>query len=431
VWVALGVGFIAATIIGVYMILHSNLNGADEPWLLMEGISIWPTEILRFITVFLSIYFVILGLLKINISNEQLTRDYGLESPASSPHTPTSPPLSKRRLIKKSFRFLGWFFTKNLLKDLLLTRSRLVEIAKSYLPKRHQPNHDETPNDEKVDAVDLWQRYLSDGCIRNRRWPILLQLTLAIAFYWAVMAILPPPFIPYRGGFSDWSDWFVLRFSVVAMLILALFVVNATRLCKRFVKDLTEKPTHWPGSIHTQHLSYEHLGPFNIDGSKDNQEHNPIDNWRDIQFIAKRTEPISQLIVYPFVVLFIMVLSRYSYTDNWDWPLSLLIVIGVAVFCVLFYAVSLRHTGELARRRVIRRLKTKLLYTLYGSSQTNTPEYLKKQAAMIEHMINEIQSLQEGAFAPLSRNPIVVAVLFPFGGMGTVVLLEYMSTMVI
>jgi hypothetical protein len=51
-----------------------------------------------------------------------------------------------------------------------------------------------------------------------------------------------------------------------------------------------------------------------------------------------------------------------------------------------------------------------------------------KLSGQIELMIKEIQSLQDGAFAPLSRQPIFRAILMPFGGAGLLALLDYFST---
>lgn len=47
--------------------------------------------------------------------------------------------------------------------------------------------------------------------------------------------------------------------------------------------------------------------------------------------------------------------------------------------------------------------------------------------ATIEAAIREIESTKDGAFVPLSRHPVFGAVLYPFGGLGIIALLEFLS----
>jgi hypothetical protein len=74
-----------------------------------------------------------------------------------------------------------------------------------------------------------------------------------------------------------------------------------------------------------------------------------LDYWIDIDFIAKRTKCIGELIYYPFAVVALMIVSRSTVFANFDlnWPIIITQVICLAILFIC--ALALRQAAERAR----------------------------------------------------------------------------------
>ncbi len=215
------------------------------------------------------------------------------------------------------------------------------------------------------------------------------------------------PGVPYRGEVAHVADRIALFASVFMMLTLLPFVVDARLLCRRFIQKLARGRTEWPTAP---------LAAAKIERGIDADL---AGEWLDIQLITRRTRVIGKLVIYPFVVLLLLLVSRNSFFDRWSWPLSLIVVFAINALLALMSAFVLRRAAEEARRQSIGRLTGTLLQH-QGAGRG-------AQADQTRTLIEEIASLREGAFAPLAQHPVFSAMLMPFGGVSIAVLLEILS----
>ncbi len=243
---------------------------------------------------------------------------------------------------------------------------------------------------------------------RLYRWVrIGLFTTLYLVFGFSIMGMLGAPTVPFRGEASQRADLLVLCLSVFLLILLIAFVVDATLLCDRFVRRISRKPSRWPPDTIDAYSKEE-------GGLKECYE-----EWLGIDFIADRTEFVGSLLIGPFIVLFFMILSRVSLFDRWDWPVSLIIILSFnslfAIFCVLF----LNQSARRIRGEVIQRLKERRL--------REAGDTWKR--AQLDLIVQEIDQIQRGAFAPVLQQPVLRAVLVPLGGIGTAVLLDFLGNL--
>jgi predicted ArsR family transcriptional regulator len=82
---------------------------------------------------------------------------------------------------------------------------------------------------------------------------------------------------------------------------------------------------------------------------------------------------------------------------------------------------GLRQTVEKAREAALTRMNDQLL-EVQGTAKSD--EMLEKQ---IKTMIEQVQKLRTGAFSPLSRQPLVRAILGLASAISGIALLEYAS----
>jgi hypothetical protein len=139
-----------------------------------------------------------------------------------------------------------------------------------------------------------------------------------------------------------------------------------------------------------------------------------------VSLIARRTAKVGELIYYPFLVLFLMIVSRISYFDDWDWPPALVLVLGANAAYAITCALSLRGAAERARRKALDRLQDYQHDYAAAAGQATKADASRRTA-------DEVREMREGAFALLSRHPILGAVLLPSGGIGIWALVEFLA----
>ena len=111
-----------------------------------------------------------------------------------------------------------------------------------------------------------------------------------------------------------------------------------------------------------------------------------------------------------------MVVSRSNFFDAMDFPLALFFVIGLALAYALHSALLLRRSAESARTKALEN------YEKLRSSQTWPPISVEQ----IKILMERIRSTREGAFAPFAQQPALQALLLPFGGYGSIQIIEYL-----
>jgi hypothetical protein len=136
--------------------------------------------------------------------------------------------------------------------------------------------------------------------------------------------------------------------------------------------------------------------------------HPCIDEWVDLQLIAKRTSAVNRLIYAPTVVLLILLASRSSLFDNWPTPPGLIISYLLTALVLLVSALSLRRAAEKARTVALQRLDAYLLQT-----PETTPCYTKFK------MIRErAATFNTGSFSRYAEDPLIRALLLSLTGIG-------------
>jgi hypothetical protein len=115
-----------------------------------------------------------------------------------------------------------------------------------------------------------------------------------------------------------------------------------------------------------------------------------------------------------------MILSRSPLFDNLGTPYQLMVVFGVSGLYAAACAFKLRDVAERARGMALERF-THLLVRAKG--QVGAPTI----ASQIEIMTREIESLRRGAFAPLTEQPVVRALLLPISSAGGLTLFRYLG----
>jgi hypothetical protein len=203
-------------------------------------------------------------------------------------------------------------------------------------------------------------------------------------------------FAPARGATALHASYYVSMAATIAFTVLAFYVVDAILLNRNFIQVFAKRLTHWPHAAcllrnRNRLLSDKELSRYN-----------------DVLFVAERTKAVTQLIWYPLIVLAILVLARSSFFDNWTWPPIIIVTHTLNALLAIGSAILLRRVAEQLRTTAIENLQL-----LRNADYRNRS---KREA--FDDIIDEIRSLKIGAFAPLSEQPFIRAILLPGAGLG-------------
>ncbi len=347
----------------------------NEPFYWLEGVSVWPTELIRLLSAGLCIGFLRFAQHMLDANERHLTRTYGLvPATEGAPQQPpgTAPP---------------WYRPASWSVEFTEQAQRLTELWH----EQHQ--------------------------VIGSQWRRILPQTLMLGVLsLALLVILGFPYAPTRGAFAWWINGIILSISSLSLGLLIFYVVDAIRVCTGFIHQFALEPTRWPAPVLQSFCALRKVQP------------EILSEWLDIRFIAERTQVVGSLIHYPIIGLFLSVIARNRIFDDWAYPPGLLIIYGVSAAYVLICAILLSMAAEKARRSAVSRLRDHLFELRGRAQEPGNADRCAHQIAQVDLMLQDIQGTQQGAFAHWTQHPVFQALLLPSGGFSILALLDYFLT---
>jgi hypothetical protein len=303
----LGLGFISFSLILVALALFrwdslaGWLTSDGEPIALFDGVSLWPTILLRIIGIVLAIYFICRTQRELNDNLKGIATEmsFGINSPTLSAQ-------------------IG-----NLLKSCPFVFFRDRRRAKENL---------ESP----IEVKAVWEAYADHELFLHRLVRAVFFTIFMFLFTYCVLFIpfFGRPSFPYRGDIAWWVYKITITFDWLLMQILIFIVFDATWSCLVFVKKLGRE-TSWP----TKTLNV-YNGRLRITPAKH------IYDWIDLDFVAKRTRCISSLVYLPFVLIALVVVSRSTLFANYPPSITIIASQGIGLSFVFSCAFMLWQTAK-------------------------------------------------------------------------------------
>lgn len=382
---ALAAGALAAAAVGL---LHAR-PGTGEPMEWFEGVSTWPTEYLRLAATLLGLALLVHGWRTLRRQADGIQRAFFAPLRPRDGASPCAAPPAKGALRRIARAF-----------------------ASGFPPAHDYFGRPEGCGTARVDAARLWHRYRR----RSAFWPSAGRVATGVALALAAGALvlyLDPPTVPARGEVAYWTHQ-VLRVASVGVLVVLIFsVVDATRMSTGLIGALSERPTDWPRRTRARFEARCGVPARLLEG------------WIDFEFIVALTRGVTRFIYCPFAVLLLLIVSRSTVFDAWDFPLPLLVLLAAAALYATFCALSLRRAAEQARSRIVAAYEDECLRLDAGRPQPDGADPARL-ASGVRALLERMKQTREAAFLPLTQQPAVRALLIPFGGFGGVSLIEYL-----
>jgi len=335
--------------------LVAQYYAPEEPLAFFSGISIWPTEMLRLIAFMLAIFFMFKASFDLRANAKKIEAEFSF-APL---------PLTQFR-----WRHLGIGFEHWQMK--------------------------EPPRTSRFPAEEAWHAYLC----RSKFWPRLIRIGVLFGLYcifaFTMLHLFPQPPPPARGHVTFQIDKIVFYLAGVGLLLLSFYVVDAIQLNSNFIRMFGREVTKWGRGV----VDRSHRSPPLTEKE--------LSAYHEIFFVAQRTQAVAPLVWYPLLVLTLLVVARSSFFDNWTWPPILVLIFAITAAWALGSAILLRRAAEQLRETALNDLRRFRL--------TSQESEAKRQT--FDELMAEIRNLKMGAFAPLTDQPFIRAVLFPGAALG-------------
>ena len=337
-----------------------------EPFSLFDGVSIWPSQLVRGAVIILGVVFIVRIHKRLGHACEEVERDF-------------------HNLLVHRVRIVR----EPVSTDSQMSKSRFMCVVQWCRGKRLWSVNNWALTEGAAETVDIWEDY------RTRMNPLYVWgwvIGWSVIFFVSariVMALCGYPGVPYRGPVALQVNQVIVFVAVSVLIIVIFLVLDLTRLTSVFVRKLVSTEM---GCV------------------------SPTVCLHKLQLIARLTARIDVFVYYPAALLGLMVLARAHAIDNWNIPVGLAIVLGLGAAYVVASAILLRKSSEQARRQVIQELSARRLAGLQEAS----PE-------QVDHVMTVIGTLREGAFLPYTELPVFRAVALPSGLYGVTTVIEFIA----
>ncbi len=364
--ISLGISVIISLISLILYEWISNFDGF-EPISFTNGISSWPANAIRSLAALLAVYFLVLTRKQLKANQKEIQYEFQVENKAA-----------KKESLKSGLNIDNW----------KINNTNLGEIWFEYLEKNKSPY----------------------TFFRITFMIILFVIFIIFIFKMGLNRGFIPP-SPFRGEINTSVSMCIFWVTVVAYLALTLYIADNVHLSSHFIKLLADNPSiAWSNEL------------VEIYKNKYNLPKNIIEYKILLDFVNRHTEVHNKFIYYPFFCLFLIIMARNNYFDNWlITPFMVFVYIFFALI-TLMSAIRLRAAALYAKKEILKKLNT-------NSAQSPINEWRNGKndnVIKLKSLITEIENFKEGIFSPLLHHPMILSLLMPFSSVGGVYLIEYL-----
>ena len=390
--------------IGTALMLYaSQLFDAPEPLSLLEGISIWPSEVIRLFMILLAVYLLYCGHAAVKATSKTIMKRHGLGEGSQIDKVQASDTeYSKIEDIWK------WYVLEGKRPDVRIG----AQDNDAPTPNQNPTKPEQTERTALIIAKSKW---LSEG---PWGWRLILFIPILILlFVWISFVLhLDRPVSPLRGVYALYADKIIIISVLVTFIALLFYTLHRLSLAIGLAKKLSQI-TIWPSKA-IDHFVRHSVG-YPIQERTQQKSEIVYQDWLNAQLLATATVPVQRLVFYSLTIWVLLILSRSHLIDGWHTPPFLYLIFSIYALMIIVPAATLRHKVEKLRTDSLRRLDYRLM-----DAQGQGNELHVRQ---IESMVRQLKELKVGAFAPISHQPLFQAALAILGSISGLKVLEYLS----
>lgn len=406
--------FLALALVAFF---DSNRPGG-EPWTLFEGVSLWTTEFLLAGLILLCAAFAARMRSQLNLAAADIDREIFRQKPSLDPSQREGAAGGDGADEAVSRQSAWERFKPKALKELHRIQFRF--------PRQMG---------QQTQARAVWEDYKERISPHTQAVRIFFYL-IPVAVLCSIQLYIVPP-RTFRGTLSWGVDLTLLVVSSFVLYLVIVFVLDLSIMTSLLTRRLSLMDSQWPDKTLAHFAGKEwggmegqENGPSQADAGQESERGCPnledlcgrklnetLSEWLDIQLISRLTQTTDQFIYYPFVVALLFALAHHSIFDHWVIGAQelLQLILALAVACIP--PILIRRTAEQARQQASQSIEHKIM-------RARSSEGGSARIDLLKDCLGDVRTLSLGAFSPLTQNPVLRAVLIPFGGLGGLALLE-------
>lgn len=440
-WVAFGV-FAVAGFQFVTWWIAAKPN--EEPWDFSDGVSIWPSEYIRFLVLVLAIVFFFVARQRRQHHRKKLWINYFCENRVEDENSDKSwqdyltdckarwstnldpqkqhdiLELDAYQLWEKGGRPDGKDKDDWHQAEVELEQERNTYITFTWTPPFIEMTTADGLPKAYVNAAALFRGYLHLGNWKQR----LKRISVCVVIYFLMASALfwylqdDPTNLLIRGTLSQSIDFLLALVATLLTLFVLFYVFDATLLTRQFLDYISRYSTCWPRP------------PLVKCGCENGVKPEHLDGLVDVDFAAVQTAEIGPLIFWPVILGLLLAISRGGCFDDWTWPFALILiyVLNFSAAAVCWYVV--RSAAARVRNDAVTHLN-KIISSVENSDENsvydipapgNSGRQLKKAVYLenLKKVLGKIQTEDRGAFAKPFQDPTYFAVFIPSGISGVI-----------
>lgn len=236
----------------------------------------------------------------------------------------------------------------------------------------------------------VWEDYLRLSRPDMRFLRVMVHVPLLAALYFLVFELSGGRLPLHRGVTSHVVDVFSFFVGLLSLTVVLMLTFDSTRLMRTLIKRLDRAAGEGEAAGSLQAVTCQ------------------VERFERVEDLSR---PVAKLIYAPALVAVFLFVSRGKAFDHWTWPDNLLLCIIAVAILIVASGLSLWRTANRVRQRLAQRI-----------------ERAGRNDKKFGPLHKRVAELQDGAFAAFWSNPVLRALLIPFGGIGTLEVIRLFAT---
>jgi hypothetical protein len=405
-----------------------------EPFALFQGVSLWPTVLLRLVVLTVIAYLLCYCWWRLSREIKDLESAFALPAANADPHS--------RLTLQEQKHWPAWVTRIGAI-NILVVLCSLLGVGLLWLDWRDLPHRgvfSAWPIFLPVIAGGLWSRLqkpsrdikalgtaleLPAANTDAHPWVALAKemhwftrarrigvISILFFFLGIGLLLLDWPNSPHRGVFSAWSDHITFLLVLFFLAALLFAFLDSSSVVTRFVEQLASR---METSEITELLDRRHI---RMDGPVTR-----LDAW--FRLVVRLGVALNHLVYLPFIALLLVISTSAGVFDIWTLPLAYVLLFVLAAALAVVYVARFRRRAAELRKTITDKLNIWIERYELDVDRTSPRPWdggLPPQARVrhLKSIRDEVLAERDGPFRPIGEDPIVRAILLLFGGAGAI-----------
>lgn len=348
----------------VFPIYKDNFptHAYGEPFLLLEGVSVWPNLLIRYVGVIVIISLIYLFYHRREQEIESIENKFGF----------------CKKTCLRSWQDAVW-------------KGPVLNF----------------PDEKDISIVSLWLEYKKIIQYKESKGYLWIFLTSAVSLALTVYAFWGLGYLnfPARGVITVNVHYILVTVQFLLLWGLIFWIAYEAIACKQLIERIVIDQTEWSPEVRKKQKAMTGLPEKKL---------NP---YLHFVLITKLVKSINTIIYLPFILMLIIAIGRSNIFDNLGFSPALIVVYLLASVYLITILSLLRKSAE---------KQCVMVLQYYEDYRLRLAAISSRELGKADNLLTEIRNAKQSTFVPFLQRPALLALLLPGGGIGLTSIVEYL-----